>query len=48
MFMNLDAENKAQIIAEMWQARVSAGQDAVRQGDLGDCLYVIASGEFDV
>jgi cAMP-dependent protein kinase regulator len=32
----------------MWQSEVKAGVNAVRQGDLGDCLYVIASGEFDV
>jgi CRP-like cAMP-binding protein len=48
VFMNLDAENKAQIIAEMWRAEIKAGVAAVKQGDLGDCLYVIASGEFDV
>ena len=48
VFMNLDAENKAQIIAEMWMSTIKAGQAAVKQGDLGDCLYVIASGEFDV
>lgn len=48
VFMNLDAENKAQIIAEMWRSEVKAGTAAVKQGDLGDCLYVIASGEFDV
>lgn len=48
VFMNLDAENKAQIIAEMWKSTIPAGVSAVRQGDLGDCLYVIASGEFDV
>jgi len=48
VFTNLDAENKAQIIAEMWRSEVKAGHAAVKQGDLGDCLYVIASGEFDV
>lgn len=35
VFMNLDAENKAQIIAEMWRSEVKAGHAAVRQGDLG-------------
>jgi cAMP-dependent protein kinase regulator len=46
--LNLDAENKAQIIASMWRSEVKAGVAAVKQGDLGDCLYVIAAGEFDV
>jgi CRP-like cAMP-binding protein len=44
--MNLDDENKAQIIASMWRSEVKAGVAAVKQGDLGDCLYVIAAGEF--
>src|SRR3954468_14166094 len=32
----------------MWRSEVKAGVAAVKQGDLGDCLYVIAAGEFDV
>jgi CRP-like cAMP-binding protein len=48
VFMDLDSENKAQIIASMWRSEVKAGVAAVKQGDLGDCLYVIAAGEFDV
>jgi len=48
VFMNLDAENKAQIISEMWRVEFKAGSVAVKQGDLGDCLYIIEAGEFDV
>jgi CRP-like cAMP-binding protein len=48
VFTNLDAENKTKIIEEMWKSEFKAGQVAVKQGDQGDCLFVVASGEFDV
>lgn len=48
LFMNLDSDHKAQIIAEMYKCELSAGQIAIKQGDLGDNLYVVESGEFSV
>lgn len=48
LFMNLDTEHKSQIIAEMYRAEVKQGVSAIKQGDLGDNLYVVESGEFHV
>jgi len=48
LFMNLHTEHKAQIIAEMYRAEIKAGVNAIRQGDMGDNLYVVESGTFTV
>jgi cAMP-dependent protein kinase regulator len=46
--MNLDSEHKSQIIAEMYKTEIKEGVSAITQGTLGDNLYVVESGTFNV
>ena len=46
--MNLDTEHKAQIIAEMYRTEIQEGTSAIKQGELGDNLYVVEAGTFHV
>lgn len=48
LFMNLDTEHKAQIIAEMYRTEIKEGTSAIKQGELGDNLYVVELGTFNV
>lgn len=48
LFMNLDTEHKAQIISEMYRTEIKEGVSAIKQGELGDNLYVVESGTFNV
>jgi len=48
LFMNLDNEHKQQVVAEMWRSEVKEGESVIKQGDLGDNLYIIDSGDFNV
>jgi len=48
LFMNLDSEHKSQIIAEMYRAEIKEGVSAIKQGEMGDNLYVVESGTFNV
>lgn len=48
LFMNLDHEHKAQILTEMYRCEIKQGINAIIQGELGDNLYIVESGEFDV
>jgi len=48
LFLELDRDQTMQIIDEMYRTEISEGVNAVKQGDLGDNLYVVESGEFHV
>lgn len=48
LFMPLKDEHKRNVVAEMYRHAFKKGTDAIRQGDLGDNLYVVESGEFAV
>lgn len=43
-----DAEHKHLIIGQMWQTEIKAGTSVIEQGDRGDNLYVVESGNFDI
>jgi cAMP-dependent protein kinase regulator len=48
LFLNLDSEHKSQIIAEMYRTEIKEGVNAIKQGEMGDNLYVVESGTFNV
>merc|ERR1712130_117772 len=48
MFMGLDLEHQTKIVEEMYKTEVKKGKAIIKQGDLGDNLYVVEKGEFQV
>lgn len=48
MFQNLSSQQKQQIFQVMKLRYVSAGELIIKEGDQGDEMYIIDSGEFDV
>jgi len=48
LFMNLDSEHKSQIIGEMYRTEIKEGVSAIKQGEMGDNLYVVESGTFNI
>lgn len=48
LFMNLDKDHKNKIIDEMYRMEVKNGTSVIVQGEMGDNLYVVESGEFHV
>lgn len=48
LFMNLDYEHKLQIVKEMYRTEIKKGVSAIEQGALGDNLYVVQEGSFDI
>ena len=47
LFSNLDQENLRIVIDAMDQKNLKPGENAITQGEDGDCLYVVESGELD-
>ena len=48
LFMGMDAAHKDSVIREMYRWTFRSGENAIVQGDLGDNLYVVETGEFHV
>jgi small-conductance mechanosensitive channel/CRP-like cAMP-binding protein len=48
LFRAFDAEARAELAARMRPRELEPGETVVRQGDPGDCLYVLAEGLLDV
>lgn len=48
LFMNLTPEHTRALIDEMYRTEIKKGTNAIVQGDAGDNLYVVESGEFEV
>eukprot|EP00604_Paraphysomonas_vestita_P004029 CAMPEP_0174824050 /NCGR_PEP_ID=MMETSP1107-20130205/30127_1 /TAXON_ID=36770 /ORGANISM="Paraphysomonas vestita, Strain GFlagA" /LENGTH=456 /DNA_ID=CAMNT_0016049263 /DNA_START=490 /DNA_END=1857 /DNA_ORIENTATION=+ len=48
MFQSLSAQQKDQIFQVMTYRKVKAGDTIIREGDKGDEMYIIDSGEFEV
>lgn len=48
LFMIFDAGERAELAGKMRPRKLEPGQTAVRQGDFGDCLCVLAEGILDV
>mmetsp|Transcript_4225 Transcript_4225/g.6862 ORF Transcript_4225/g.6862 Transcript_4225/m.6862 type:complete len:454 (-) Transcript_4225:157-1518(-) len=45
---NLNGEQLEEMVMAFQEMRVVQGQDVIRQGEQGDCLYVIEEGDFDI
>jgi CRP-like cAMP-binding protein len=48
LFRGFDATERADLSSRMRPRAIAAGQAVVRQGDPGECLYVLAEGILDV
>lgn len=48
LFQHLDSEDLQKILLAFTEIRVSEGETFIRQGDDGDCLYLIEKGTVDV
>lgn len=48
LFRGIAEATKKQIIEAMFERKVRAGEDIIRQGDLGDNFYVVESGSFAI
>ena len=48
LFRAFDPQERAELAARMQAREVEPGETVVRQGDAGDCLYVLAEGILDV
>jgi ATP-binding cassette subfamily B protein len=48
MFADLDAAHLGRLAARLVTERFSAGEEIIREGESGDRLYVVASGEVEV
>jgi len=48
MFMGLDLEHQQKIVDQMYRTEVKKGTSIIKQGDLGDNLYVVEEGQFQV
>ena len=47
LFGNLDPKDLDIVIGAMEEKKFTKGQDVIKQGENGDCLYLIESGELD-
>jgi cAMP-dependent protein kinase regulator len=47
LFSNLDAHDLQIVINAMEEKRFSAGQTVIEQGEAGDCLYAVETGDLD-
>jgi small-conductance mechanosensitive channel/CRP-like cAMP-binding protein len=48
LFRGFEATERSELAAKMRTLELRAGQALVRQGDTGDCLYILAEGILDV
>lgn len=48
LFRSLDSEQMQDVINAMFEKKVAAGEDVIKQGDDGDNFYVIVSGKYKV
>ena len=48
LFLNLEPDLLSQIISQMYKKEITAGTNAIVQGDHGDDLYVVESGRFEI
>lgn len=48
LFGHIKDAARANVIDAFFSKKVSQGEDIIRQGEEGDCLYVVASGSVDV
>lgn len=48
LFKALEADQRQEAIDAMFEKKVSAGEEIIKQGDPGDYFYVVESGTFDV
>jgi CRP-like cAMP-binding protein len=48
LFVDLTEQQKRDVIAEMYMVEVKAGTNVITQGEIGDNLYVVQSGDFDI
>jgi len=48
LFSGLDNYHREMIVKEMWRAAFRRGDNAIVQGDYGDNIYIVESGEFGV
>lgn len=48
LFLKKDPAHIAKVIDEMYRMPIKAGTSVIKQGDMGDNLYVVQSGEFHV
>eukprot|EP01137_Pigoraptor_chileana_P004141 Opistho-2@2568 len=48
LFRNLEPDQRRGIFDAMFERRVTAGEEVIKQGDEGDNFYVVDSGAFDV
>lgn len=45
---NLNGEQLEELVMAFQEVKVVQGQDVIKQGEEGDCLYVIEDGDFDI
>ncbi|KAK9763271.1 cAMP-dependent protein kinase type II-beta regulatory subunit [Basidiobolus ranarum] len=48
LFRNLEEDQKREIVDAMFERKVLAGEDVIKQGDEGDNFYVVDDGLFDI
>lgn len=48
MFPELEQENQSDMVGAMKEMTVNAGEQLMKQGDQGDKMYVVESGNFDI
>jgi len=48
LFSDMLPEHKAKVVAEMYRSEVKAGTSVITQGERGDHLYVVETGEFHI
>ncbi|ORY07209.1 camp-binding domain-like protein [Basidiobolus meristosporus CBS 931.73] len=48
LFRNLEEDQKREIVDAMFERKVVAGEDVIKQGDEGDNFYVVDDGLFDI
>lgn len=48
LFLDLSPEHTTRILSEMYRREIKAGTDIITQGEIGDNLYIVQSGDFDI
>eukprot|EP00466_Bigelowiella_natans_P012385 jgi/Bigna1/69059/fgenesh1_pg.7_\ len=48
LFSHLSEDNLSKLMRAMYSETYEIGEQPITQGDIGDCLYIVQSGGFDV